>query len=83
MAIRGDVALANLTGALLERSAEALADVVEPGGTLIVSGFLETEKAPVITALQNFLGHGRVNQEDEWICGIFAQSPHQRSFQTY
>jgi ribosomal protein L11 methyltransferase len=80
MALRGHVALANLTGALLARSAEALACVVEPGGSLIVSGFLETEKQPVMTALQNFLGRGRVNQEEEWLCGVFDA---QRSFQTY
>jgi ribosomal protein L11 methylase PrmA len=72
MALRGHVALANLTGALVERSAEALACLIEPGGSLIVSGFMETEKQPVMTALQNFLGRGRVNQEDEWLCGVFA-----------
>ena len=47
---------------------------------LIVSGFLETEKQLVMAALQNFLGRGRVNQEDEWLCGVFDA---QRSFQTY
>jgi AhpD family alkylhydroperoxidase len=31
MALRGHVALANLTGALVERSAEALACLIEPG----------------------------------------------------
>ena len=74
MALSGHVALANLTGALVARSAEALACLIEPGGSLIVSGFLEDERQPVMTALQNFLGRGRVNQEDEWLCGVFESS---------
>jgi ribosomal protein L11 methyltransferase len=71
MALQGEVAVANLTGALLERSAEALACLVEPRGSLIASGFMESEREPVMTALQNFLGRGRVTQEEEWLCGVW------------
>ena len=55
MTMRADVVMANLTGGLLERSAEALATMVAPGGFLIVSGFMESEKAAVVPALETFL----------------------------
>lgn len=38
-----DIVTANLTGALLQRSAAVLTAFVKPGGTLIISGFLEEE----------------------------------------
>ena len=43
-ALRADVVMANLTGALLERSAATLGELVAPGGLLIVSGFMESER---------------------------------------
>ena len=55
MAVGADVVMANLTGGLLERSAEALAAMVAPDGFLIVSGFMDSEKAAVVPALERFL----------------------------
>jgi ribosomal protein L11 methyltransferase len=45
-----DVVTANLTGALLVRSASTLAAAVAPGGSLIVSGLLAHERADVVAA---------------------------------
>jgi ribosomal protein L11 methyltransferase len=45
-----DVVTANLTGALLIRSAVRLLDLVRPEGTLIVSGLLEDERDDVARA---------------------------------
>jgi ribosomal protein L11 methyltransferase len=71
MALGGDVVLANLTGALLEKSASELAAIVKPDGCLIVSGFMESEKAAVVAALEKFLSLQRNTQEDEWMCASF------------
>lgn len=43
-----DVVTANLTGAVLIRSAPRLLDLVRPGGILIVSGLLEEERDDVV-----------------------------------
>ena len=45
-----DVVTANLTGAVLIRSAGRLLDLVRPGGKLIVSGLLEEERGDVLRA---------------------------------
>jgi ribosomal protein L11 methyltransferase len=45
-----DVVTANLTGALLVRSAARLLDAVRPGGTLILSGILAHERDAVVAA---------------------------------
>ena len=45
-----DVVTANLTGAVLIRSAARLRDLIRPGGTLIVSGLLEEEREHVLRA---------------------------------
>jgi ribosomal protein L11 methyltransferase len=71
--LHADVVMANLTGGLLERSAEALAAMVVPGGVLIVSGFMESEKAAVICALETFADVHTIAQEEEWICASFRQ----------
>lgn len=47
---QADVVTANLTGALLVASAGRLVASVRPGGTLIVSGFLDSERDAVIRA---------------------------------
>jgi ribosomal protein L11 methylase PrmA len=45
-----DIVTANLTGALLIRSARRLLDVVRAGGTLILSGILSDERDAVVAA---------------------------------
>ena len=73
LSLCGGVVLANLTGALIERSAADLASVVEPNGWLVVSGFMESEKESVVPALARVLGEGTLDQEDEWMCGVFRR----------
>jgi ribosomal protein L11 methyltransferase len=48
-----DVVTANLTGALLTRSARRLAALVKPGGVLILSGLLENERDTVLEAFDD------------------------------
>lgn len=67
------VVLANLTGALLERFADEIAGVVEPGGYLIASGFTNAETS-VLPALKKRLSLVRVEQETEWVCGMFRRN---------
>jgi ribosomal protein L11 methyltransferase len=67
-----DIVVANLTGGLLEKSAAKLAELVSPGGYLIISGFMESEEA-VMPALERFLELKNVDQEDEWRCALFAR----------
>jgi ribosomal protein L11 methyltransferase len=73
MALRAGVVTANLTGGLLERSAATLADMVAPGGFLVVSGFMETESARVIHALEHRLELQTLAQEEEWLCAVLAR----------
>lgn len=73
MTISADVVMANLTGGLLERSAATLADLVEPAGFLIVSGFMDTEKAAVVAALEKGLRLQTIAQEEEWMCALFRR----------
>ena len=72
MPLHADVVTANLTGGLLERSAESLAAIVAPGGNLIVSGFMDSEKNAVVPALERFLTLQTIAQEEEWMCAVFA-----------
>jgi ribosomal protein L11 methyltransferase len=72
MSTTASVVLANLTGCLLERSAGTLATVVEPGGWLIVSGFMNTETG-VTTALEQYLTLHMVDTEDEWMCALLQR----------
>ena len=46
-----DVVTANLTGALLVRSAPLLLEAVRPGGHLILSGILAPERDEVVRAM--------------------------------
>ena len=71
MTVGADVVMANLTGGLLEQSAAKLAAMVNPDGSLIVSGFIDSEKAAVVTALQKFLVLQTIAQEEEWMCAVF------------
>jgi ribosomal protein L11 methyltransferase len=61
-----DIVAANLTGALLIRSARAILDSVVPGGLLILSGIMRDERDDVREAFRD----ARVEweqSEDEWI----------------
>lgn len=71
MSNRASVVMANLTGALLERSASKLADLVAPGGFLVVSGFMETEGLAVTSALDAVADRQTIAQEDEWLCATY------------
>jgi ribosomal protein L11 methyltransferase len=63
---RADVVTANLTGALLAREAVRLLAAVKPGGRLIVSGLLDTERAEVLAAFAS-APVVREGREDEWV----------------
>jgi ribosomal protein L11 methyltransferase len=61
-----DVVVANLVGALIVRAAPRLAQAVAPGGVLILSGILATERDDITNAFANHpIAH--VVQEDEWL----------------
>lgn len=69
-----DLALANLTGGLLVRSAAALVATVVPGGRVIASGFQEHERDEVTAALAS--AGARVigeQTEDGWVGAVFAR----------
>lgn len=72
MSLLAAVVMANLTGGLLERSAATLAEMVAPGGFLIVSGFMNTEKDRVMPALERILEVQTLAQEEEWLCAVLA-----------
>jgi ribosomal protein L11 methyltransferase len=70
--VTAPVVLANLTGALLERLADQIGRLVEPGGHLIATGFTDTETT-VLPALEKRLTRVGVKSEAEWVCGIFQR----------
>jgi ribosomal protein L11 methyltransferase len=74
-ATSADIVMANLTGALLVRSADRLAELVAPGGFLIISGFMDSERAKVVSALETHLTLQETAQEDEWMCAVFRRLP--------
>jgi ribosomal protein L11 methyltransferase len=64
-----DLVLANLTGAMLEQYSHELCSLVASGGSLVVSGFQESEEAAVRRALEAggakaIAGHV---EEDHWV----------------
>jgi ribosomal protein L11 methyltransferase len=61
-----DVLIANLTGALLVRSAERMIRMTRRGGHLVVSGFLLSEEDAVAGAFGPPGQTVRRDQEDEW-----------------
>jgi ribosomal protein L11 methylase PrmA len=61
-----DIVTANLTGALLQRSAAALMSLVKPGGSLIVSGYLEDEREQVRAAF-SALTATKEREEQGWM----------------
>jgi ribosomal protein L11 methyltransferase len=62
----GDVVTANLTGALLCAQAPAITALVRRGGTLILSGILDTEVDAVRTAFAPALSLVDAASEDVW-----------------
>jgi ribosomal protein L11 methyltransferase len=63
-----DVVVANLTGAVLQRHAAALRRMLQPGGTLIVSGFGPDEMGGVLRALGAPDAESR--REGEWAAAM-------------
>ncbi|MEZ5290447.1 MAG: 50S ribosomal protein L11 methyltransferase [Vicinamibacterales bacterium] len=68
-----DVVLANLTGALLVRAAGAIAGLVAPGGTLIVSGFVGEERTAVEAAFPAMTVVARP-AEDDWGAAVLRRA---------
>jgi ribosomal protein L11 methyltransferase len=62
-----DIVTANLTGALLMRSAPVLLSAVRAGGSLVVGGMLAHERDEVLSAFPT-ARVWRERTEDEWIC---------------
>lgn len=67
-----DVVLANLTGAMLIRSAREIAALTTPGGALVISGFMAYERPGVEAALDAFEVTAR-SQEDEWCAAVLRR----------
>ena len=67
-----DIVLANLTGALLERSAVTLSNLVAPGGHLIVSGVMATETSVIPTLEERFALVG-TDHEQEWLAAVLLK----------
>ncbi|MFN7977011.1 MAG: 50S ribosomal protein L11 methyltransferase [Vicinamibacterales bacterium] len=67
-----EVVLANLTGAMLIRSAREIAALTAAGGTLVISGFMAYERPGVEAALDAFDVTAR-SQEDEWCAAVLRR----------
>jgi ribosomal protein L11 methyltransferase len=67
---RADVVLANLTGAVLQRYARVLRAMLEPAGTLIVSGFSPSEMVAVVRAITGPVE--RSMQDGEWAAAVIT-----------
>jgi ribosomal protein L11 methyltransferase len=68
-----DVVLANLTGGLLSSAASALLQLAAPGGSLILSGFMDQEESSVLNSFPSCTIERR-SQEEEWICVTLVRS---------
>jgi ribosomal protein L11 methyltransferase len=73
--LAADVVTANLTGALLVRSAPLLLEAVRPGGHLILSGILAAERDEVVRAMAP-AAIGWEREEDGWV-GLTMKKPWQ------
>jgi ribosomal protein L11 methyltransferase len=73
---RFSLVLANITGAMLQRNATAVASTLAPGGVLVTSGFQTHELEDVTTAFAA-LGLRRVDdvKEDTWVAAAFRPDP--------
>jgi ribosomal protein L11 methyltransferase len=65
--VPADVVTANLTGSLLERHADELAHLVNPGGVLIAAGFTIDERDRVERAFAARLAITESAEEDGWL----------------
>lgn len=70
---KADVITANLTGALLVRSANMLLAAINPGGSLIVSGLQRRERDDVVRAFEGASITWEA-AEDEWVAILFRSS---------
>ncbi|HEY1913511.1 MAG TPA: 50S ribosomal protein L11 methyltransferase [Vicinamibacterales bacterium] len=62
-----DVVVANLTGALLVRSAAVLLAAVKPGGRLVVSGLQSHERDAVVASLAPAISVEREREDEDWV----------------
>ena len=69
------VVAANLTGAALTQGHRELAAAVEPGGTLLVSGFTVDEADEVLSALSRAGAITSTNSEDGWSAATLRVFP--------
>jgi ribosomal protein L11 methyltransferase len=69
-----DIVLANLTGAVLQRSARRLRRFAAPGGVLIVSGFGAADLVDVRAALGGTIQSAR-SANDEWVAAVLTLGP--------
>ena len=65
-----DLVVANLTGGLLARSADALAGAVAAGGSLVISGVTLEEESEVLLAFAPRLAVVERLAEDEWMAAL-------------
>ena len=75
--VSADVVTANLTGALLARSAALLVAAVRPGGSLIVSGVTVEEEGMVVKAFEPHLTLASRIAEEGWV-GLLFRRPESR-----
>ena len=75
-AARFTLVFANITGAMLQRHAAAVASTLAPGGILIISGFQTHELEDVTTAFVT-TGLERIDtvEEDTWVAAAFRPDP--------
>ena len=68
-----DLVLANITGAMLERHAGAIAGLVAPAGSLIASGYQQPEVGDVTAAFREYgLKLVDAAHESDWVAALFS-----------
>ncbi len=66
---------ANLTGAALVQECRALAALVEPGGTIVISGFTSDEAEVVVGAFGRLGDVTARSEEDGWCAAVIRIAP--------
>jgi ribosomal protein L11 methyltransferase len=70
-----DLVLANILSEPLISMAEALSDRVRPGGSLLLSGILDSQAPGVMSAYRApGLGEARVRSKEEWVAIIYSKA---------